>query len=45
MLDMAAGIANCMSNHQKSVENEDDQKVQVLWERVRGKERDAEVLL
>jgi hypothetical protein len=45
MLDMAAGIANCMSKHQKSVENEDNQKVQVLWEGVRGKERNAEVLL
>ena len=45
MMDMAVAIANCMSNHQKSVENEDNQKVQVLWERVRGKERDAEVLL
>lgn len=24
MMDMAVGIANCMSNHQKSVENEDN---------------------
>ena len=34
-----------MSNHQKSVENEGNQKVQVLWDGVRGKERNAEVLL
>ena len=45
MMDMAVGLRNCMSNHQKSVENETGKKVQVLWEGVRGKERNAEVLL
>ena len=34
-----------MSNHQKSVENETGEKVQVLRKGVRTKERNAEVLL
>ena len=45
MVDLTKGKKKMIVEPSKSVENEGRQKVQVLWERVRGKKRNAEVLL